>query len=309
MLIAVFSRDRALQLEATLSSLRRHCADLSDARFLIVYKATDSRHELQYAELAGELGDLSVDLVPERRFRADLLTGLLARMDGPVGWQSRVLVAASARSRLPSTLLERSLRRDHADELIFFLVDDNIFVRDFTFREVAAALRRRPAAIGFSLRLGTNTTNCYAFDETQEVPDFEQVTPRVLEYAWPEAERDFGYPLEVSSSVYRAHELVPVLLGLRFHSPNTLESGLASVAPRLAPERPRLLCFRSSVTFCNPINKVQTEYANRSSDDETYGTEELADLFDAGYRIDVEQYNGLTPSGVHHEVPLELTRA
>jgi len=307
MLIVVFSRDRALQLEGTLASLSRHCADLHEAEILIVYNATDRRHDRQYAELARDLqGEIDVDLVPERRFRRDLLTEILSRVRPTSPRFTPRVVAASAQA-IPARFRTRLLQGRLTHDLVLFLVDDNIFVSEFTFREVTDALSRRRAALGFSLRLGRNTETCYAFNKPQSLPAFDAVTERILEYTWTEAEYDFAYPLEVSSSVYRTRELLPAMLGMKFRNPNTLESALTAVAPTFASDRPRLLCFRQSVTFANPINKVQTDYANRSGQNPRYDSRSLARLFEEGYRIDIEKYNGLIPSGVHHEAPLELT--
>ena len=55
-------------------------------------------------------------------------------------------------------LLECLRGHDH----VFFMVDDNIFVKDFLLKDIIGALDRNPRAIGFSLRLGRNmvTARC-----------------------------------------------------------------------------------------------------------------------------------------------------
>ena len=130
------------------------------------------------------------------------------------------------------------------------LVDDNVFVRDFSLADVIADLRAQPDAIGFSLRLGRNTTYCYPLDKPQPIPEFETLGSGALKFNWTTAELDFNYPLEVSSSVYCVSDVLSVLKGLDFGNPNALEAQLAVCARGFQCNRSALLCFRQSVTFC-----------------------------------------------------------
>ena len=111
-------------------------------------------------------------------------------------------------------------------------MDDNLFVRDFSLSHVVHLLQERPSALGCSLRLGMNTTYCYSHDSAQSLPNFKHLSGGALVYEWVTAEFDFGYPLEISSSVYRAQEIIPFLLGLEFENPNTLEGEMAAQTKR-----------------------------------------------------------------------------
>ena len=119
---------------------------------------------------------------------------------------------------------------------------------------------------------------------------------------------DFAYPLELSSSVYRVSELLPQILSLSFNNPNTLESNMAQQARALRDRFPYLLCYERSVTFCNPLNMVQTVYPNRVRQGSEYSTERLAQLFEEGYRVNVESYKGFVSNACHQEVDLALER-
>ena len=50
----VFSRDRAMQLDATLRSFLLHCMDGDQAQITVLYQASSPLHARQYAELAEE---------------------------------------------------------------------------------------------------------------------------------------------------------------------------------------------------------------------------------------------------------------
>ncbi len=81
----IFSRDRTLQLDATLRTLRRHCRDLSLSTQKILYRASDARHAAQYRELKSCYREYT--FIAENNFRADLLrlrkdrTGYLLLLD------------------------------------------------------------------------------------------------------------------------------------------------------------------------------------------------------------------------------------
>jgi len=188
---------------------------------------------------------------------------------------------------------------------VLLLVDENIFVRGFDLQGACAELAAHPDALGFSLRLGTNTTYCYTRDTPQRVPQFARVVDGVLKFDWTSAERDFGYPLEVGSSVYRLGDLVTLLCGLPFENPNTLESHMADRASTFQGKYPYLLCFEQSVTFSNPVNRVQDVYVtNRAGTVPEYESEHLAEMFATGYRIRVDAYAGFVPSACEQELKL-----
>jgi glycosyltransferase involved in cell wall biosynthesis/GT2 family glycosyltransferase len=266
-----FSKDRAMQLDAALRSLALHCHDAYRARWTVIYKASTPQHARQYRELARAHPSVAFEV--ESDFRAQVLA----------------LVA----------------RADH----VAFLVDDNLFVRAFSWDDAIEGLRRHPDALGVSLRLGVNTQYCYPADRPQPLPPLLRGTSALLKFRWTDAECDFGYPLEVSSSLFRSAELLRVLPGLAFSNPNSLEANLAAQRPRYAAQQPHLLCYDASATFCNPANRVQDEYANRAGDSHPCSAADLAELFEKGQRVDVASYAGHVPRGVHEEVALRFLSA
>lgn len=298
----VFSRNRAMQLDATLRSFFRHCADPDEVHLFVLFQATDQRHVRQYHELAANFAHC-VQFVPETKFRLDLLRLLMRGSDnGKVRRVECALLDVAPKVRPLRRLFSSTDRYSH----VLFLVDDNIFTRRFSLAAARNALNIRSRALGFSLRLGLNITYSYMQDKEETLPAFEPVADDILLFDWTTSESSFGYPLEVSSSVYRLDQLFPLLVGTRFRKPNSLEDRMAQQAACFRAHLPRLLCFSQSVTFCNPINMVQTEWVNRVSDKPEYSSAALADLFDAGQRIIVEVYDGLVPGACHQEVKLEF---
>jgi len=261
----IFSKDRAMQLQATIESFLLHCQDEDSIDLVVLYKTSNELHGGQYTELKKRFS--GIDFVEESKFREQVLS-----------------------------TIEKC-------NYILFLVDDNIFVKPFSVRDIATALQREKDAVGFSLRLGRNTNYCYPLGLRQEMPEFGEVSTGILKYYWPDAEYDFGYPLEVSSSVYRCQDMLQLLNRKEFVNPNTLES-LMNQNKNLYNSLPYLLTYEESVTFANPVNIVQNVYENKHGTINNYTSEDLADCFSQGMAVDVEQYIGLTPNAAHQEEEL-----
>lgn len=269
MIVLFFSKDRPLQLDAALRSWRRHCRDAGAAAMKVLYKASTSRMLSFYRRLMVE--HPAVEFVRETDFRRDTLV-----------------------------LLERQ-------DLVVFSVDDSLFIRDFSLADAANALERHPDALGFSFRLGRNTTFCYMLSRAQGAPVFEKAAEGILKFDWPDAECDFGYPLEVSSSAYRGKEMLPLLKELNFKNPNTLEEALWQGRARFQQSHARLLCPEISLAFAAPVNRVQEEVkSNRAGTNPAFSADALADAFARGERVDTAALDGFTPRGCHQEVELKL---
>lgn len=270
----VFSKDRALQLDATLRSYFLHCLDAESSQIRILYTASSPLHNSQYGQLRQEYAKYTfLSFVSERDFRSDVIS-LLAPYNH-----------------------------------VIFLVDDNIFIRDFSIPKLVTLLQNNQDALGFSLRLGKNTTYCYPLNKKQRLPEFLAIDKGTLKYNWTNADHDFGYPLEVSSSLYRTEDILPFISRLPFKNPNTLEGIMAENRSFFQKDKPFLLCNEKSVTFCAPLNKVQSiAIGNRASNKEDYNVENLAELFNAGYRIDVAYYKDFLPNACHREIELKLIK-
>ena len=303
-LAILFSRDRAMQLDATLRSFFLHCRDAYLARLFVIYYASDDLHAQQYLGL--KQAYQHVHFVQQQSFREDVL-GRLMFGAIPLPEKARRLGIRLARKNDRFARLTFALLRRPA--YLLFLVDDNLFVRDFSLAEITKELVADLQALGFSLRLGTNTTYCYSLSKPQKIPVFAAVSRTIRKYDWTVADGDFGYPLEVSSSVFRLKDLLRILFHLPFKNPNVLETQLSSQASYFGEATPELLCYEQSVTFCNPINKVQTIYSdNRSGSDIEYNSANLAALYEDGYGLQVEAFTGFVPNACHQEVELVFKR-
>ena len=268
--VVIFSKDRPMQLDATLRSMFNLCEGIQSANVKVIYKSSDATYFQGYETLKDTYH--TVEFFEESNFKEDL-------------------IKLSAGSKY-----------------LLFLVDDCVFIRNFKLSDCIHALSSDSEAIGVSLRLGRNTRYCYTLDKLQEKPAFNEVKNGLLYFNWVGAECDFGYPLELSSSLYRTNDLIPLLEGLPYSAPNNLEDMLSRQAPRYANKNPRLYCYAYSVAFCMPMNRVQNEYLNRTSGEQDFSPEQLVKLFNQGYRVDVKEYEQFLPNGCHQEVKIKFIK-
>jgi FkbM family methyltransferase len=266
----IFSKDRAMQLDATLRSFFLHCKDSDSVSLKVLYVTSNQSYEQQYEQLKDEFK--SVEFIKETDFKKDLLSLLSSK------------------------------------QYVLFLVDDNIFIRTFCISDIRDSLDNNPDVLGFSLRLGKNTTYCYMLNVEQKLPSFSVLGGGILKYEWIAADHDFGYPFEVSSSVYRVSDIYTLLAQADFSNPNTLELVVDGNKGYFRPNANQLLCYEHSVTFCNPVNVVQALWQNKAGERFAYSSKKLADMFSDGMRIDVEKYATITPNACHYEVAFDFIK-
>jgi len=319
----IFSRDRAMQLDAVLRSFFIHSQDSRQIKVNVLYRASVGQHAEQYQVLKTVYPQ--VNFVEQCNFRRDVLEildllpgGSFSRMvygiactiiEGLISLeQLPIRILPSILSRLRVKVIENIFPIPLDDNFVLFMVDDNLFVDEFSILDGVQALRDHPDAIGFSLRLGRNTSYSYSVDRQQEIPKFLTLDSGVLKYNWTHSEFDFAYPLEISSSLYRAKFVAQLLLGITFANPNELEFQMAIRESDYRDKMPFLLCAPQSLTFCNPVNIVQTFAHNRVGENIRFKSEHLAKLFDQGYRIRISDYSGFVPNSCHQEVELKFDK-
>ncbi len=266
----VFSKDRPLQLDATLQSLKLNCGDLGTSAVRVLYTTSHPRFATQYRVVVAEHAD--VEFVREEHFKP--------------------------------ALLEMVQETNH----VMFLVDDALFVGPLSLARTIQVIDEDPACLGFSYRLGRNNTYCYTHDQPQRLPVFRDLGVDLLTFDWTDAEFDFGYPLEVSSSLYRTADILPLLRELEYRNPNTLESALAQHANSYREAQPRLACYSQSVAVSVPANLVQTAWKNRVVGNAALTAEALCDTYARGQRLDVERYRGVVPNACHQALDFFFLR-
>lgn len=265
-----FSKDRPMQLDASLRSFLRSCTSSQKVNLKVIYRCSNDWFENQYKLLILEY--TQVDFIKESTFKYDVISQL------------------------------------KGSDYVIFCVDDTIFTNGFSLDDIIVALEQHTDAIGFSLRLGVNTVYCYPLNKYQRLPNFERIGNKILKFNWVNAEGDFGYPLELSSSIYRTQDILNLITSLDFFNPNTFESKLDQSKSIFYRSKPSLLCYKVSVAFSVPLNIVQTAWKNRFSNNTNYSPENLLELFEKGFRIDIEEFQNFVSNACHQEVEVNFQK-
>ena len=264
----VFSKDRPLQLHATLETLKRNVHGIDAKDVFVILKASDETVERCYKRVKHDFREFQ--FWRERDFKKDLLT----------------IVANPYYTH------------------VLFSVDDNVFVERIDLDQIARLMDSDLGAIGFSLRLGTNISFCHTLNRKQKLRDFRAVDGDCIVWNWGAEEHDFGYPLEVSSSVYRTSLLKQLCQSLAYVNPNTLEHQLDLQKSKCGKDLPRLMSYRTSRAFCMPMNLTQQQYKNRHSKDEKYTVRALLQRFARGEKMNTAVLESRArPNSPHCEIP------
>jgi len=295
-----------MQVDATLRSFFARCLDPENAAVTVLYTCSNAQHNRQYQQLIRDWNKYSrITFAKEKEFRKEFIDLL-----NPFSklrfkhFSFKLLMLGDSRI---SRCLKKYIAIPRTDSIVLFMVDDAIFTSEFKLAEINTALMTHPDVLGFSLRLGKNITHSYMLRRDETQPIFNLAGKNIQSFRWTDGDMDFNYPLEVSSSVYRLTDVISSLIGVHFTNPNLLEGGMNVNKVRFLASRPNLLCYSSSVAFCNPINIVQTvSLENRRGGQVQYSSNELADLFDQGKRIDIDSFYHFVPNSCHMEVDLSF---
>lgn len=270
-LILFFSKDRPMQLDAALKSFLRHHKVHNDdgTKKVVLYTCSNERYEKAYENLMKNYS--FVKFIKEGVFYQDVKN-----------------ILANKR-------------------FVLFVVDDTIFVKDFNLYNMCEMLLLSNDTIGFSLRLGRNINYCYPTNQMQRLPDFRMFIhdDSYLRFDWTRSEGDFGYPIDLSSSLYKLDIIKPIIDDIYFSNPNALEWELY-MNILYTRHLPYLLSFQKSVAFSIPANKVQDVNNNRHGEKTEYDVLELLTRFENGDRIDISKFDNFIPNACHQEVEFDF---
>lgn len=181
----IFSRNRPLQLDATIRSLLMR-TNIDD---LVVIHKYDGVFEYSIKELEAKYGD-RVRFVKQGNFITDTYEAVY----------------------------------NGGDYTVFF-TDDLIITRYFDKFECEAILGEFNDIVCFSLRLGVNLTKCYSLQISQPLPEFIPNEYSILKWYWRSGVGDWGYPLSVDGHVFRKNFVLALLkVSDDAKTPNFLES-------------------------------------------------------------------------------------
>ena len=221
--IIIFSKDRAIQLEALLRSFYQF--GKHPVKLHVLFNASTQEHTRGYQKLIQAYSSRSICFIEENNFRKDLIA-LFKKLEG---------------------------------DKVFFLVDDLFFKEEFNLNEFFSINPKKYVA---SLRMGSHLNYAYTLQKQQPLPLFEATKehPTMLCWDWQAAESDWSYPLSVDGHLFDTKEIKLLVEELEYKAPNSFEEALQIMKPLFAQRKG--LCYKQSIIVNNPCNKVQTENKN-----------------------------------------------
>tara|TARA_R110002020_G_scaffold177788_1_gene370535 strand:- start:692 stop:1600 length:909 start_codon:yes stop_codon:yes gene_type:complete len=277
----VFSKDRPLQLDLCIKSLKQNLFD--DNNISVLYKTSNDSYKEHYNRLKVEYPD--INFVEQGYCIFDDLVDLVSQS---------------------------------SDYLAFFTDDDIVFRKiDFTIENVDVVFKAPEPPCTFSLRMGLNSrTRDYGDGEQREDP----VPKPIYKIEMPSSQEAFllwnrtgiglggywSYPLSVDGHIFTKNFMLSCCEELahlrKFYNskgvprakyswgqtPNEFESKLQRFYFSMTP---MMASAEFSCVVNSPNNRVQNEAQNRNGDQYSYDADYLAEQFAEGKRIDLNKIN------------------
>jgi len=256
--IIVFSKDRAAQLDLFLRSFYKYVKNAEKYQIKILYTFTNDKFKKGYDILINKnINNVTFRL--EKDFKKDLIDLI------------------------------------HLLKHTVFFVDDNIFIRDFSFYDSQQDIFENDKNILCrSLRLNYYLDYCYpARSAIRSTPKFDSDGV----FYWKNCECDYGYPMSLDGHIFRTKEILPLLKDLNYRNPNSLE-GQFAIHPLDLPE---MICYKDSKIVNIPVNRVQTNNFNHCG---CISAENLNERFCSGGEIDLSRFDGVKNRSCHVEMEI-----
>lgn len=271
--VLLSSYNRPLQLDGLLRAWEGLCADPDRSHVTVVWRSSIQGGEAAYGNLVGEWsGRPWLSFRRQGDYKADALAVL------------------------------------RSADFIFFLSDDNMATRRFQLSEAEQSLIDDVETLGFSFRLGRGMTYCYPLDKDQRVPQLLDLRTSQISWSWLDQDCDWGYPLEVSSSLYRTSDVLPILEAAAFSNPNQMEVALASRYLDFGYLKSYMRAYEKPVFYSMCVNEVSDGWANRCRRLPNESVGELLARYNEGWRLDYHAYADLPITACHMETDLVLRR-
>jgi hypothetical protein len=266
----IFSKDRALQLHALLSSYFENATE--PAPVYILYQSSTRAHQKAYEEIFSMFHGRQIMTVAQKS-------------------------AESFKDQL--ILILESIEATR----VLFLVDDIIFIEkvdmgDFTKFDTRTIIP--------SLRMGANLKRAYTVQQNQALPVF---IPQVINdedklcWIWANGVYDWAYPLSVDGHLFSTQEISIFAKYTNFNSPNTFEANLQEWAKYFKHRYG--ICYKKSKILNIPANRVQNDINNIHG---TVHQDYLLEQWNRGMQMDYCSLYGLVNESAHQDVPITLIK-
>ncbi|MAY83213.1 MAG: hypothetical protein CMP59_03690 [Flavobacteriales bacterium] len=220
--IICFSKDRPLQLDALLYSMKKMIDDFDDLSIQVLYYASNEDFKAGYRKLIDMEYCAHVKFKEENNFKEDLLNTI----------------------------------SDLKSSQILFLVDDIFFKNELNWSAFTSIDLDEFIP---SLRHGNHLSYAYTVQKEQALPSFEKIG-QMISWDWSKGELNWNYPLSLDGHLFKTAEIQTLFQHLDYKAPNSLEQSMQLLKDVFAQRKG--IAYETSIIVNNPANKVQNENPN-----------------------------------------------
>jgi hypothetical protein len=220
----VFSKDRAMQLDAFLVSYLEQVEN--HGPMIILYKCSDERHAESYRNLLLLYKTEDMTFIEETDFREQLIS----------------IIAES----------------NHGKVILF--CDDMIFTHKIDYVELQSINTSEET---LALTRGGDLDYSVVLDRELPIPPLTRHTENLQSFKWDYFDffSDWTYPLGTTGYLYGTAELLSLMNVVEFKAPNSLETSMQVFRPYFITRTG--LCTKFATCVCVHANLTQTEGENR----------------------------------------------
>lgn len=258
----IFSRDRAMQLHALLTSYAVNVKN--PAPLYVFYSTSDEPHAKSYNDVSRYFDNQQIDI----KFIDH----------GGIFYKGLIDLLTEINSKK-----------------IFFLCDDDVFIRkiDFSILNMIDSSKHI-----LSLRHSPNLKFSYTLNTKLQNPAFKNsdISSNLLDFAWFETQAEWSDPWSLDGHILPLSLVRSIAKTSRFDAPNSFENALKSYNSIYACKRG--LCFNFSVILNLPLNQVQMEYVVKNGN---IKTSFLLEKWNCGFMFDTTFLDSHVPLSLHEE--------
>lgn len=185
----IYSKDRAMQLELLLRSMKIYFAEWIGFEYHILYKCSNDRFKEGYDKIKGIHKEINFKYIEETNFKEQTISFIYER------YPHVCFFVDDLYFKSPFSILSRSFYKYKHDDRVYCL----------------------------SLRMSPHISKCYTEGVDSPPPELDED----LMWSWRGCKGDWAYPASLDAHIFRTFEILPLLKSLPYENPNTLEGQLA----------------------------------------------------------------------------------
>ncbi len=224
MLQLIFSKDRSIQLESFLRSMKSLYTNYKENKNVLLYNYSNDNFKKGYDILQKEYSE--VEFIRESNIRQNVI----------------------------------DILDNHQNEkYVVFYCDDNIWKESFNLNcKEFYTFKSNEIICCFSLRMHPRISKCYTANIDTPPPEIPYSNDPYI-WNWVGLKGDWGYPMSIDGHIFRYDFIRNLLKNLNFTNVNLIEAYMSMYPPK---EQPYMICGQKSYILNIPLNRVQTTSPN-----------------------------------------------